>query len=654
MPLQQTSGALSYDAFGGGEANINYIEDAFQVWASVGNGTTRSVIGPDMTQGGLSITKSRDQSAGWRFVDTVRGAGVSLESNSENAQATESTGVTAFSTTGTVIGSDSDYNTNNTLYVDYLFKKQRRFFDVVTYTGNGANRTIAHNLGSVPGCIIIKRTNASEDWQVYHRSLANTQYMELNRTTGAATGATRWNSTTPTDTVFSLGSNISVNSSGSTYIAYIFAHNAGGFGLSGIDNVISCGSYTGNGSTSGPIVTLGYEPQFLIIKNITTTSSWSVVDGIRGMPVNSKDKILLLDSPVSEAGTDEDYISPNATGFRVVSENFNVNRSGNNYIYIAIRRGLMRVPDKGTSVLSVKTYNGTTTSASVTHDVTFDAEINANRDGDTAKFLIVDSLRGSDGVALQTTSTLAEGLYPTYWSRRDQRTMFAPNAFDAWWASSSGVNSHVSYGFVRASNFFDQICFTGSGANKTEPHNLGSPPELWLVKSRSVNNEWVFGSTFLNANEKIVMPSPNGRVTDATVWNNTYPTTNVLSLGTSTTTNGNGNSFVAYLWATVPRVSKVGTYTGNGSSQTINCGFTSGARFVIIIRATASTAQPIYIWDSARGIVAGNDSRMSLTMTSAEVTTLDTIDADGSGFIVNTDTSNVNVNNAVYIYLAIA
>jgi hypothetical protein len=225
------------------------------------------------------------------------------------------------------------------------------------------------------------------------------------------------------------------------------------------------------------------------------------------------------------------------------------------------------------------------------------------------------------------------------------------------WGNDDGnfnTRTYVNWFFRRAPGFFDEICFSGTGANKTESHNLQKAPELWLVKSRSAATEWVIGSSLLGANEKIVMPSPNGRVTDTTVWNNTYPTASVLSLGTSSTTNASGATFVGYLMATAAGVSKVGTYTGNGSSQTIDCGFTGGARFVMIIRATASTAQDIYIWDSARGIVAGNDPRLSLNTSAAEVTTLDTVDADASGFIVNTDASNVNVNGAVYLYWSVA
>ena len=116
---------------------------------------------------------------------------------------------------------------------------------------------------------------------------------------------------------------------------------------------------------------------------------------------------------------------------------------------------------------------------------------------------------------------------------------------------------------------------------------------------------------------------------------------------------GTSPTVVAYLFATLAGISKVGSYTGNGSSQTIDCGFSGGARFVLIIR-TDSTGDR-YIWDTVRGIVAGNDPHLSLNTTAAEVTTDDSIDPDASGFAVNQiAATNINVNAATYIFLAIA
>jgi hypothetical protein len=156
---------------------------------------------------------------------------------------------------------------------------------VVTYTGTGANRTVAHNLGSVPGCIIVKRTDTTGDWQVYHRANTaspETDYLVLNSTAATADSNTRWNDTQPTDAVFSLGTEATVNASGGTYVAYLFAHDDGGFGDDGSENVISCGSFTYN-SSSGNTINLGYEPQWILVKNVTDVTQWYMQDTMRGM-----------------------------------------------------------------------------------------------------------------------------------------------------------------------------------------------------------------------------------------------------------------------------------------------------------------------------------------------------------------------------------
>jgi hypothetical protein len=113
------------------------------------------------------------------------------------------------------------------------------------------------------------------------------------------------------------------------------------------------------------------------------------------------------------------------------------------------------------------------------------------------------------------------------------------------------------------------------------------------------------------------------------------------------------HTYIAYLFATLAGISKVGSYTGNGTSQTIDCGFSTGAKFILIKRT--DSAGDWFMWDTVRGIVAGNDPHLSLNTTAAEVTTDDSIDPDTSGFIVNQNaTTNINVTSAEYIYYAIA
>ena len=302
-----------------------------------GVGSTSSILstvpsGPGF--GGLVWMKGRSANTGHALYDTARGATFDIASNTTDAQTTQSQGLTSFFSNGFSIGSLSKINTLNATYTSWTFREQPRFFDIVTYTGNGANRTIAHNLQSVPGCIIVKRTDATADWQVYHRSLLNTQYQVLNSTAAATTGATRWNSTTPTDTVFSLGTDATVNATGATYVAYLFAHDAGGFGATGTDNVISCGNYTGNGSATGPVVTLGYEPQWLLIKRASGgTGDWNLIDNMRGFVVGGTDAPLRPN--VATAEFNGTRVTPTATGFQLNTNDAGYNASGSIYIYIA-------------------------------------------------------------------------------------------------------------------------------------------------------------------------------------------------------------------------------------------------------------------------------------------------------------------------------
>jgi hypothetical protein len=175
---------------------------------------------------------------------------------------------------------------------------------------------------------------------------------------------------------------------------------------------------------------------------------------------------------------------------------------------------------------------------------------------------------------------------------------------------------------------------------------------MW-VKSRNTAYNWTVFHSALGNNKGAYLNTSTAAFTNTATWNNTAPTASVFSVNNDGYTNKSGDGFIAYLFATLAGVSKVGSYTGNGTSQTIDCGFTSGARFILVKR-TDSTGD-WYVWDTERGIVAGNDPHLSLNTTAAEVTSDDSIDPDNSGFIVNqVGATNINVSSASYIFYAIA
>ncbi len=651
MPLQATSGAASYDAFGGGVAAVpNYIEEVFSTWLYTGNGSTQTITnGIDLAgKGGLVWLKARSQASTPNMTDTVRGAGKLIYPNLTNAEATGTWGVNSFNSNGfQITGADGANNGSGTTYASWTFRKQPKFFDVVTWTGDGSGtfRNIPHNLGSVPGCIIYKRTDAASDWNVYHRSLGNDGFLQLNTTGAEATPSDLWNYTDPTSTQFTVGY---ANTTGRTYVAYLFAHNAGGFGLTGTDNVISCGSFTTNSSGNlTAAIDLGYEPQWVLYKQTNSANGWSLLDNMRGMPVTGDARELVPNTSGAESGTSTP-LRPTATGLTG-----GTGIGDGTFIYIAIRRGPMAVPTTGTSVFEPVAYSGTgTNSRVISSSITPDSVIPAYRNTTGAKYWY-DRLRGN-GTYLITTGTNAEGSDGAVYGPQfnSVQTGYVQGTSDSGFLNNSSY-TYINWLLKRAPGFFDEVCYTGTGSTRTVTHNLTVAPELMIVKRRNTSASWWVYAAPLGATKQLVLNTDAPENVDSTVWNDTAPTASVFTLGTLTQVNGSGSTFVAYLFASCPGVSKVGSYTGNGSSQTINCGFTGGARFVLIKR-TDSTGD-WYVWDTARGIVSGNDPHLSLNTTAAEVTSNDTIDTDSTGFVVNqVSATNVNVSSATYIFMAVA
>jgi hypothetical protein len=661
MPLLETKGAASAQGFGliSGAAAFNYIEDVFSTYLYTGNGSTQTITnGIDLSgKGGLVWLKSRNNTTNHLLADTITGIQKRLQSNLTAAQ-DNGAGVWVDSSlsNGFSLGFGTQVNGPSYNYVSWTFRKQSKFFDVVTYTGDGSNRTIAHSLGSVPGCIIVKRTDTTADWQVYHRSNANTEYMVLNSTAAKATGTTRWNSTTPTSTVFSLGTDTTVNASGGTYVAYLFAHDAGGFGASGTDNVISCGSYTGNGSATGPVITLGYEPQWVLVKRTSAAGTdWYIIDNMRSMATVNSDGSALLRPNTSAAESTSNpggtYLWATSTGFQIKSTDGEVNSSSQTYIYIAIRRGPMRTPTTGTSVFEPVAYTGTAAAATLGSLPVNDLSLFINRSGTTLTGSTwYDRLRGA-GRYILSSNTNAEGNDATTVTGFDTQQGVRVGTDNE--GTVNATTTYVLEQFRRAPGFFDVVCYTGTGANRTVSHNLGVVPELMIVKRRDTAADWWVYDAATGNTKYQVLNSTATPTTSSTAWNNTTPTSSVFSVGTGTPVNASAGTYVAYLFATVAGVSKVGSYTGTGTTLQVNCGFTGGSRFVLIKR-TNSTGD-WYVWDSARGIVAGNDPYLLLNSTAAEVTGTDYIDTFSSGFeISSTAPAAINANGGTFIFLAIA
>lgn len=255
--------------------------DQYKQALFTGNGGgTRSIAGADMSAGGIVWTKSRGSAEQHRIFWSPDGSAIGLLNPA--AQTANAAGSATFDASGINLTSSTG-NTNALNYVYWFLKKAAGFLDVVTYTGNGANRTIAHALGANVAAILVKRTSGSSDWILYHRDMGATKYQYFNAALGDQTSATHWQNTAPTSSVFSLGTSSEVNANGATYVAFVFAHDPSG--------VIQGYTYTGNGAAPGADETLGWNPQFLLsIPNASQNKQ--IVDTGRTPGFTGNDEIL--------------------------------------------------------------------------------------------------------------------------------------------------------------------------------------------------------------------------------------------------------------------------------------------------------------------------------------------------------------------------
>jgi hypothetical protein len=309
-----------------------------------GNSGTQSVVNAAPFKPDFVWLKSRSNALNHNLFDSVRGVQTVLASNSTGGDNYAGTGeLTAFNSNGFTLVNSGTYQTNQSgyTYVGWSWQAGQGTntsntsgsitstvsvnasagFSVVTYTGTGANATVGHGLGVTPSMIIVKDRSAATNWAVYHTSLGANSVIFLNATNASTTVSGKWG--TPNSTTFGINTAGDLNASGESYVAYCWAEVAG---------FSKFGSYTGNGSTDGPFVYLGFRPKFVMIKVTSTTSNWFMFDSSRNT-YNVVDDYLLANS--SAAGATATFLDFTSNGFKLRNAGSGTNGSGDNFIYMA-------------------------------------------------------------------------------------------------------------------------------------------------------------------------------------------------------------------------------------------------------------------------------------------------------------------------------
>ncbi len=308
-----------------------------------GNGGTQNIGGLNF-EPGLIWLKSRSESGrSHSLYDNVRGASKVLKSDNTDSEVTM-TGVTSFNPDGFTLGSHVNSNNNNVTYVAWNWRaggpavantagtinaevsaSTDYGFSICKFTGTGSAATIGHGLtNQTPKFILVKDTDGSSvNWRVYHASTGNGKALFLSNDEAAGTSTNYWNDTSPTTSLFSVGTDTGINASGNDIIAYVWSEVSG---------YSKFGSYTGNGSTTGPIITCGFKPRWILVKNISSNSTrWIVWDTERDDDTLDKG----LSPNLSSAEVTAFNANILSDGFQIVDSETTLNENNSTFIFAA-------------------------------------------------------------------------------------------------------------------------------------------------------------------------------------------------------------------------------------------------------------------------------------------------------------------------------
>jgi len=652
-----------------------------------GNNTT-NIINTVGFEPGLLWVKTRDDNKNHVLVDTARGISSVLEADTTAAAVTGHTDVTSFDTNGFTLGATSAVYMNpaGTDMVAWSFKaggaavantdgtistqvsaNTTSGFSISKYTGNGTSgATFGHGLGSQVNISMVKRTDSTGYWYVYSSFLSANNNLYLNTSDAQQADSVMLGGNT---TTVSISASSSVNASGGEYIAYNFASKPG---------FSKVGTYTGN-TSSPPIVSTGFEPAFLIIKAATINDSWFMVDNKRET-TNPRGDRLFANSSAAEASEPGAQVNFLSNGFQLTGSGGGAGQTNNNgttYLYLAIAfaaDGSTTTPSLANS-FNTTLYNGSSSTPLNVNGIGFKADFSwlkvRNNTWSNGLFSSLMPFGTNNGVknVYSNNTDAATDLWGTLTWNNNGWTLnggsydgssahdfgASPYNYVSWNWKAGGLASINTDGTITSlvsvnqAAGFSIVSYTATGSTATVGHGLGTAPDLILAKTSNQAYNWIAYSSALGSSTQLLLDSSNAAQTGSSIMASTNPTSTVFTAGAGNNLNyANGNTIIAYCFTSIPGYSKVGSYTGNGTTgHAISVGF--GPNYVLIKR-TNNTGN-WYIFDSARKTGVYSDQLEANTSGAENTGTY--VELTSTGFSLNTTASNLNESGDTFIYLAI-
>tara|TARA_B100001113_G_scaffold352181_1_gene352940 strand:+ start:2691 stop:4733 length:2043 start_codon:yes stop_codon:yes gene_type:complete len=652
-------------ALGGAVPKRTHLDDVFSNYRYRGNDGTQEVDnGIDIAgDGGMLILKATSNSSSWNTMDTVQGANKYLKLNNNSAVATSpaNDALKSFDDNGFTLGDNyNSENQNNVQFASWTFKKTKKFFDVVQYSGDtSSDKSIAHDLGSVPGMIWIKRTDDAASWVVWHKDLANSGYsngakgfLTLNESDNNSINANGFQ-TQPTSTHFSVNANYgAMNASGATYIAYLFADSEAVFGPKGNQPITKAGYFdlgTG-GAASGTtnFIDLGFKPAVLIMKKISGNADWIWYDEKNRMPTwNDKFKLVINGEDQNAGGNHPFENMSNAStslpgrGFKIINGWALAGGAGSGkYIYYAIaaETGVNSTPPEvANNIFTIDSGNGSTVVP------IFDSNFPVD-------YALMRSKTQAMGWSSIGRTTEPNRLFTS--SNSSSNTDLSDRVNFKWNKGHMGNFGSYNSNFIswmwKNSAGFESLAYKGIDQWGTYiEHSLGVEPEMtWIKTYNGGTYDWSVWHKGLNGGTSpydwhIVL---NSNAAEDGISNSVTATSSTqVTLGNSARVNENNKEFVMMLFASISGISKVGQYSGTGSNQSITTGFQP--KFIII--KARDQAEHWVVVDQKRGfsqVMYINSSNIQFTSSIVSVS--------ATGFNLIGSNGLVNGSTANYIYYA--
>ncbi len=658
----QTSSARSFNITVTPDVPSNHFTPV--IWS--GNGSSTRSISTGFESDMIWI-KSRNYVNNHFLIDSVRGkdGGTTYENvypNTNSPQANDS-GITAIGSTSFTTGNSrfasNDWvawawkaggapvaNTDGTI-TSQVSANTTLGFSISKYTGNGTSgATFGHGLGSQVNISMVKRTDSAGYWYIYSSFLSANNNLYLNTSDAQQPDGVMLGGNT---TTVSISASSSVNASGGEYIAYNFASKPG---------FSKVGSYTGTGA-SGNLVVTGFEPAFIMIKSTSSSNTaWNMWD-------NKRTPYDMLRANTNEA----EFAGPGriqffANGFQLLDADASRNSTGGNYIYLAFAAdGSTTTPSLANS-FATEIYSGTNSNHSITTGFKPDLIWMKNR-SISANHALFDSVRGTEILYSNLTNAQSSWDSPTFDS--NGFTLSGNNAssslqnasgsnYVSWNWKAGGLASINTDGTITSlvsanqAAGFSVVKYNGNSNSGTVGHGLSQTPELFFIKTLSMSAQWLAINTSSQTGGYLSL-TDSFTTTRYNAWlNNANPTNTIIPLGAYNYVSGD---MIMYCFTSIAGYSKVGSYTGNGSTSgpTITTGFEPG---FLMIKKTNGTA-PWFIFDSARNPSNNRNKFLNPNEATTEGVggSSDYVSFNSTNFTLTSDPPSLNGSGGTYIYLAI-